>query len=114
MRLRHGSSPCYVESLYDDPARGRDADRSTSAGGSDGDGGSGNRNGNRKTASLSVTGMEQKLAELLLLSNTPDMDSGRIMAAAGLVQWAFSGVSMWRMYFVFASTVDFFLSFFLS
>lgn len=82
VRLRHGSSPCYVESLYDDPARGRDADRSTSAGGSDGDGGSGNRNGNRKTASLSVTGMEQKLAELLLLSNTPDMDSGRIMAAA--------------------------------
>jgi hypothetical protein len=30
--------------------------------------------------------MEQKLAELLLLSNSPDIDSGRIMAAAGVLQ----------------------------
>jgi hypothetical protein len=28
--------------------------------------------------------MEQKLAELLLLSNSPDIDAGRVMAAAGM------------------------------
>ena len=32
---------------------------------------------------MSVPCMEQKLAELLLLSNSPDIDAGRIMAAAG-------------------------------
>lgn len=40
----------------------------------------------RSSASMSVPVMEQKLAELLLLSNSPDIDSGRIMAAAGVLQ----------------------------
>jgi hypothetical protein len=33
---------------------------------------------------MSVSSMEQKLAELLLLSSCPDVDSGRLMIAAGI------------------------------
>lgn len=40
---------------------------------------------------LSVPGMEEKLAELLLLSNTPGSDPSRIMAAAGRVDCALRG-----------------------
>lgn len=46
---------------------------------------------------MSVSGMEQKLAELLLLSNSPDIDAGRIMAAAGV--WVLGSSPASRLHF---------------
>jgi hypothetical protein len=77
--------PLYVESLYSDAPHNHSVagggGASSSNNGSDGSDGRGTSS--RKGVTMSVSGMEQKLAELLLLSNSPDIDAGRIMAAAG-------------------------------
>lgn len=73
----HSRPASFAKSLYDDSAS--DCVRSSPAASS------GESRGACSTtsASMSVPYMEQKLAELLLLSNSPNIDSGRIMAAAG-------------------------------
>jgi hypothetical protein len=73
IRSHSGSSAPYAESLYANPSCGRSGGDSGSFGSS-----------SKESISISVPVMEQKLAELLLLSNSPDIDAGRVMAAAGM------------------------------
>jgi hypothetical protein len=69
----------FAQSLYDDTAR-----HSNAGGvGPPPAGAAACGSSSANSVSISVPCMEQKLAELLLLSNSPNIDAGRIMAAAG-------------------------------